>query len=496
MPRLTPYKLYLIGVSILGFTLVGWGIVQLPAYEPKLNFILFLALSAASAFASTSVPVSEKAGITYQIGAAISLAAVPMFGMTAGPMITAVEAFSTWLFKPKHETTWKKSGAQLAFNTGMCTIAIFVAGLVLLLLRKWLGPDTIWGITVPWIPAALVYAEVNLWLLIGILRLQHGPQIHPLEIWREERWATQIDVAVLALGGGVLSFAGQHYNRLGIAIFFLPIALSAYAFRLYVRQMQSHMDNLEQIVQIRTKDLAELNRQKDAFLAVLTHDMMTPLASIQLCAEELQADPTAAAESPHLITVMLRSQKLLFGMVKDILDIEKLQSGGFLSTQKKSCDLAQLFAQVVTIVQPEADGRDIDLSYRLATQPLLIHADPQQLERILLNLIGNAIKYTPSGGVVQIAAEQNADQVVIDVKDTGYGIPNEELPYIFDRFRRVEQLKDKAVGTGLGLAITKALVEEHHGEISVQSEVGQGSVFTLRLPIGNLERTPNGVYRD
>jgi two-component system phosphate regulon sensor histidine kinase PhoR len=255
------------------------------------------------------------------------------------------------------------------------------------------------------------------------------------------------------------------------------------------------MDNLEQIVQTRTKDLAELNRQKDAFLAVLTHDMMTPLASIQLCAEELQADPTAASESPHLITVMLRSQKLLFGMVKDILDIEKLQSGGVLSTQKKPCDLAQLFAHAVAIVQPEADGRDIDLSYALALQPLMIHADPQQMERVLLNLLSNAIKYTPSGGVVRIEADKDAEHVIIDVKDSGYGIPTEELPYIFDRFRRVEQLKDKAVGTGLGLAITKALVEEHNGEISVQSEVGQGSVFTLRLPIGELGQTPNGVYR-
>jgi signal transduction histidine kinase len=482
--RSTLYRVYLIGISLLGMLLTGLGILQLPAYEPRLNFILLVILTGMAAFASTSVPVSDKAGITYQIGTTTGLAAIPVFGLMAGVILTTVDALSIWFFKPKNETTWKKSGAQLAFNNGMCIISMCVSGTVLLLLRSWLGPDSLWGLTLPWLIAAAVYSEVNLWLLIGILRLQHGPQIQPLTIWKEERWATQIDAAVLALGGGVLSYAAANYNWLGVAIFFLPIALSAYAFRLYVGQMQAHMDNLEQIVQARTKDLAELNRQKDAFLAVLTHDMMTPLASIQLCAEELQVDPSAAAENPHLITMMLRSQKMLFRMVRDILDLEKLQSGGFLSTQKAPCDLAQLLTQVVEIVQPEAAVRNIALVTRLTTQPLVIHADRQQMERIFMNLIGNAIKYTPSNGKVEIQAQMNPEHVAIDIKDNGYGIPNEELPFIFERFRRVEQLKDKAVGTGLGLAITQGLVKEHQGIITVQSEVGKGSIFTVRLPVG------------
>lgn len=480
------YQVYLVGVSLVGLCLAGFGVTQFAHYAPQSSLVLLLLLTIVSTFVSTSVSVSDRAGITYQIGSTISLAAVPIFGLTVGPMIAALDNLTLWVIKPKNDTTWKKSGAQLAFNTGMSAVAIYCSGMVLLLLRNWLGPESIWGLTLPWIPAAIVYSEVNLWLLIGILRLQHGPQIQLLVIWREERWSTQIDVAVMALGGGVLSYAVAHYNWLGVAIFFLPIALSAYAFRLYVGQMQAHMNNLEQIVQERTKDLAELNRQKDAFLAVLTHDMMTPLASIQLCAEELQADPTSAAENPNLITLMLRSQQMLFRMVKDILDLEKLQSGGFLSTQKAPFDLAQLVTHVVEIVQPEADVRNIALVTQLAVKPLTVLADRRQMERIFMNLIGNAIKYTPSGGSVRVEARLTSTHVLIDVQDTGYGIPSEELPFIFDRFRRVEQLKDKAVGTGLGLAITQALVKEHNGIITVQSEVGKGSIFTLRLPIGEL----------
>lgn len=113
--------------------------------------------------------------------------------------------------------------------------------------------------------------------------------------------------------------------------------------------MQVHLANLEQIVAERTKDLAELNRQKDAYLAVLTHDMMTPLTSIRLCAEELQADPNSAVDNPSLITFLLRSQQTLFTMVRNILDIEKLQAGGSLSAKKTLCDLAQTLIHIIEI---------------------------------------------------------------------------------------------------------------------------------------------------
>lgn len=485
LQKVTLYRLYLGVVSLLGFCLVGWGVAQLPAYEPLLNFILLFVLAVISPFGATAR--EKNYSITYAIGPAIALAAIPFYGLAAAGVIFAGFNICIWLIKPKDQTTWKKSGVQLAFNNGMHAIAILTAGAPLLLMRDWLGPETVWGQTLPWLPAALIYEEANLWLLIGILRLQHGPRIKPLEVWKTDRWASQISIAVLALGGGFLAFALQRYQWMGILVFYVPIVLSGYAFQLYVRQMQTHMDNLEQIVAERTKDLADLNRQKDAFLAVLTHDMMTPLASIQLCAEELQADPTAAIDNPDLTTVVLRSQKTLFNMVRNILDIERLQTGDSLSAQKTECDLMQLMSHVVSIVQTEADGRAIALTYHPATQPLILYADRYQLERILLNLIANAVKYTPSGGQVCVEAHLAGDQVWIEVRDTGYGIPEEELPYIFDRFRRVERHKDKATGAGLGLAITKALVEEHHGEILVQSELGKGSVFRVRLPVGKVD---------
>ena len=487
-PRML-YLGYLTIVGALGVSLVTWGLAQIPTYEPRLNFLILVLLAAMAAVTTTTSTASGDAGITYTIGPAVGLAAVPFFGIEAAIVVFAVFNLCVWLVKPADRATWKKSWSQLAFNTGMYCIAATVAGWVLLITRNMLGADTILGQTIPWIPAAYIFEELNTWILIGVLRLQNGPSVKPFEIWAEDRWATQIGVLVAALGSMILAYAIQNYDWLGIMIFFVPTLLSAYAFRLYTRQMQAHLDNLENIVSERTRELAErtvelaeLNSQKDSYLAVLTHDMITPLTSIQMYAELIQVEPMVAVENPELVVSMLRSQKTVFELVKNILDIEKLSSGGSLATKKVSCDLGQLVLDMVEIVRAEAEEKMLTLDIQARPDAIQLQADRQQMQRILLNLMANAIKYTQTGGNICIKAHRNAKYAIIDVVDSGYGISEEELPLIFDRFKRVGQMRDKATGTGLGLAITKALVEEHEGELAVASVLGEGSTFTVCLP--------------
>ncbi|MEZ4861845.1 MAG: HAMP domain-containing sensor histidine kinase [Caldilineaceae bacterium] len=482
--RLTTFHLYLFTISLIGLCVLGLGIFHIPDYEPGLTFALLVALAVVAALAPMSAAVLADVGVNYGLGAAVSLAAFPSFGPAAAALLVAIYSFAFWLSRPADRKTWKKSGQQLIFNITMQAIAVYVAGWVFSAFRHWLGPTTQWGQILPWLPGTLVYLEVNIWLLIGVLRLQHGPTVQPLALWREERSTSAIIVPATAVGGGMLGYAVEHYDLMGVLVFFWPILLSAYAFRLYVQQMEAHLANLEQIVDERTKDLADLNQKKDAYLAILTHDMMTPLTSIQLCAEELQADPAAAIDNPDLITFLLRSQHTLFTMVRNILDIEKLQAGGLLSSKKVSCDLTQLLTNVVELLQNEAGEKNVSIQNRSDSRAIFIHADRQQMERILLNLLANAVKYTPQGGTVEVEAMQQDQNVVLHVRDTGYGIPAEDLAHIFDRFWRVAQHQEKATGSGLGLAITKALVEEHGGAIAVASTVGQGSTFTVKLPIG------------
>lgn len=483
LKQFTFYHVYLSIVIAVGLGLLSWSLFQLPTYEPIFNLALLLALTAISTLITSSSAVSRKAGITYQIGSVIVLAAVPSMGLDAAILISTILNLTIWIVKPADETTWKKSWSQLSFNNGMHSIALVGAGSVLILLQNWLGMDTIWGATLPWIAAAVVYEEINLWLLIGILRLQHGTEIKVLEVWREDRWASQIGILVLAIGGGALSFAIQHYDWIGIIIFFFPIFLSAYAFRLYVNQMQEHLDQLEQMVQERTDALAELHNRKDALLAILTHDIITPLTSIQLYAEELKMRPESILANPQLADLMLHSHRTIYGLVRNMLDIEKLQSGQTLSAKKEDVDLPRLIAKTVEIMQPEANRKRLDLTYEAQEECLIMHVDRLQMERILFNLISNAIKYTQLDGTISVKSSRNTNHFVINVSDTGYGIPADETPHIFERYKRVEILKDKATGTGLGLAITKALIEEHEGKIEVQSQVGKGSTFTAMLPL-------------
>jgi len=479
-----PHEYYLGFVSTLGVVVFIWGLLQFPSFSSKTNFFFLLLLAAASHFTATTNPTAtKKSAITYSIDPAIAIAAVPFFGVGAAVLIEAVSALIVWLLKPADKVNWKRSYKQLAFNASMHTLSIFISGWVLLLVRGWLDVDTLMGATVPWLLAAIVNDQVNIWLLIVMLRLQYGSEIKLFAIWKENVWAIPTGILAMSIGGAILAIAMAQFDIIGILVFFLPILLSAIADRSYVRQMQAHMDNLESIVAERTQELADLMKEKDQFLAVLTHDMKTPLTSIGIYGSLLRDFPHLLTEKPHMADTILRSQETLTAMVNNILDLEKLQAGDEIFLDKESIDLVLLLESVLEPLQAQASEKEIDLQYSCQPRPLFVNVDQSQMKRVLQNLVSNAIKYTQKSGRVWVDTKLDNGRVVIAINDDGYGIPAEELPYVFDRYRRVAKHRTLAAGTGLGLAITKAIIEAHGGEIVVASEEGKGSVFTVRLPI-------------
>ena len=481
-----PRNIYLAVISILGFVLVVGGIVQVPTYDPLLLFTLLLLLAVASQITSTSL---VGGSVTVEVSTAVSLAVVSLYGTTAAGLVAASAVTAVAL--PSLRTNWpgwKGAAERIGFNIGMSTIAIVAAGLIFQLTSTALAGTPVLAATLPWLLAAIVHDQVNLWLLIGLLHLQN--KIPPLEIWLEHRWAIPINVLVMSVGGGILAVAVQQFNFLGIAIFFLPVVLSAYSFRLYVSKTRLQMEHLEELVALRTKDLEETNREleqvskdKDAFLAVLTHDMRTPLTSIKGYSSILRDRELAREQQVQIAKIILRSEENLLEIVNNILDIEKLQSGTPILLERTSFDLALLMRTTAESIAALAMEKNITLHQEEVPQPVIITADEKKIERILLNLISNALKYTPEGGTVIIETGMKGRHAFVDVKDNGYGIPEDELPYIFERFRRVKGHQSKAVGTGLGLAIVKSLVEAHDGEISVTSKVDVGSTFTIKLPL-------------
>lgn len=485
--RETLRRIYLVCVSIVGVLILAAAIAQLPTYEDPLIFFLLITLAIAARFVSTLA----SAKIIYEVATAISIAAVPIFGPLGAATVAITSFAGHWLIYNRTGLPgWRQSLEQLGFNSGMYGLTMLLAGITFSTVLGWFDPSAPLLVIYlfAWLVAAVVADQINLWVLAVMVYLQHN--VSPREMWWENRWAMPINVLVTAAGGGALAFAIQELGLLGMFVFFLPVFLSAYSFRIYVNSTKEQMDKLEDLVTLRTTDLteanmklADLHKDKDAFLAVLTHDMRTPLTSILGYAGLLKDRSLSDEEKVHISSVIVRNGKALLEIVNNILEIEQLQSGTPILLEREHFDLGQLAKSVAESLEAQAVEKAIRLECHIASEPIYVYADRRKLQRVVQNLVSNAVKYTPKKGCVALDVSVNGQLAQVNVNDTGYGIPAEELPHIFERFRRVRQHKDKAVGTGLGLAIVKSLVEAHDGEITVTSDEGIGSTFTIKLPV-------------
>jgi two-component system phosphate regulon sensor histidine kinase PhoR len=225
--------------------------------------------------------------------------------------------------------------------------------------------------------------------------------------------------------------------------------------------------------------LAETRRD---FVANVSHELKTPLAAIHGYAETLRdgalADPATATRFTERI---LDSSRRLQALLEDLLTLSRLESPAG-QRERQEVDLGEAARHAIETLTPAAAERGVDLELRDGSPPPL-PGDPDALERLLLNLVDNALKYNRPGGRVTVAVARRGDEAVLEVADTGIGIPSEVLPRIFERFYRVDKGRSRAEGgTGLGLAIAKHVAQAHGGRIEVESEPGRGSTFTVRLP--------------
>lgn len=477
-----PYFIYLLAITAAGMALVIAGLSQIPAIPAKVSLLLLICLAVLADIFATSVIISDKS-IAIEVGTAVSMALIPLFGPEIAAVSAAACSLGIWLIFPSTNNPTKRNWEQLCFNAGMLSITMYIAGVIFVNLQTLLSQHVFLGQTVPWLAAAVAYDQINFWLLMGIIRLKQGRAIKPFALWSENLWVLPINIIILSVGGGTLAFAATKLGLLGIVVFFLPIVLSAYAFRLYVNHMQAHLNNLEQIVKERTAALEQAMDEKDAFLAVLTHDMKSPLTSIHLYGTMIKEYPHILEKKPHMIDTVLQSQEALVEIVNNILDLEKLRTGGEMPIEKEVFEFSSIASNVCHVVRAQAETKHIQLQLVGDDTQTIVLADRSHMERILHNLLTNAIKYTPPQGKVTVALSCHESELCVQVKDSGYGIPAEDLPHVFDRFHRVSAHKKVAAGTGLGLAITKALVEAHGGSIEVASEEGKGSLFTVYLPI-------------
>ena len=224
----------------------------------------------------------------------------------------------------------------------------------------------------------------------------------------------------------------------------------------------------------------QLDQMKADFLAMVTHDMKNPVSIIVGYAEMLLNDSGARSECREMLVSIDSSARGLLHLIMNFLDLSKIEAGA-LRLQRTAICINDVLRQVVRYQRPLAHAKQIEVIEDLAPVPAL-HVDRSQMDRVFVNLIGNAIKFTPVSGRVAVRTAQRNGTVEVRISDTGPGIPSEQVPQLFAKYQRLSPAT-QIEGTGLGLFIAKSMIDAHGGRVRVESAPGHGATFIVSLPV-------------
>jgi signal transduction histidine kinase len=293
---------------------------------------------------------------------------------------------------------------------------------------------------------------------------------------------------------GVVSFAGYPLKvegrLLGVMAIFGKSALSEYTLELLEDAAELIAQGLarkllEEELKRQNEQLLALDQMKSVFVSSVSHELRTPLTAILGFSEFLEDElggpltPSQADFVSHIQQNTRRLQRL----VDDLLDFARLESGHF-RLNRRPGELGAIVRAVASGMRPLLDARHLRLELAIPPDEAPIEMDAARIEQVLVNLLGNAIKFTPEDGTIRVTVAQEDDHVRVSVQDSGIGVSPEELPRLFDRFYQADaSLTRTQGGTGLGLSIAKALIEAHGGRIGAESTPGTGSTFWFELPM-------------
>ncbi len=316
----------------------------------------------------------------------------------------------------------------------------------------------------------------------------------------EERYWSPVNSPVLGPTGEVLNII----HRVEDVTKFIRLKHQELAQEKITEELRTHAGQMEVEIYQRAAEVQEANRRleatnqellrakeeaergsrfKDQFLSTMSHELRTPLNAV-LGFSDLLADESYGPlndRQRRYVEHIHTGGKHLLTLISDILDLSKIEAGRMELTNE-SLRVEAIFGEVLSVMRPLADKKSQSLSKN--SQPgFVVRADSVRFKQVLMNLLGNAIKFTPKGGSIELGAHLAGGRVRVEVRDNGPGIPPTEQQRIFEAFYRLREFGKKTEGTGLGLAITHRLVELHGGELTLDSEVGKGSCFYFSLPV-------------
>lgn len=231
-------------------------------------------------------------------------------------------------------------------------------------------------------------------------------------------------------------------------------------------------------------ELKKLEQMRKDFVANVSHELKTPITSIKGFSETLLDGAMNDQQlTERFLKIILQESERLESLIQDLLELSRVEKEGF-KLNWQNVSINKILEEVIVMLDSKASNKTIAFDVDLGSE-VIVPGDPYRIKQIFINIITNAVAYTPHGGKVIVEMKNNEKEVTLYVRDTGIGIAQEELPRIFERFYRVDKARSRnSGGTGLGLAIVKHLVEAHHGRIDVKSEQGKGTEFSITLKKG------------
>ncbi len=257
-------------------------------------------------------------------------------------------------------------------------------------------------------------------------------------------------------------------------LFFEPSTRTRLSFELAEKRLREANENLK-----------EYNQLKDGFVSTASHELRTPLsiimAAIRLMLDEIPGE--IVEKQRDVLDMAMKNTQGLSKIVDSLLSIAKIESGK-LDLQKTVVNICELIKDTVSNCKALAQEKSLSLDCEVPEQSINICLDPDGIKEVLMNLISNSIKFTSEGGWIKVTCTERDGEVLVSVRDSGVGIAEEDIPKLFDKFTQFGRKAGPGEkGTGLGLAIVKKLIEMHGGKIDVESEVNQGTTFTIALPL-------------
>ena len=296
-----------------------------------------------------------------------------------------------------------------------------------------------------------------------------------LKPWYKEPGFLGITIAGIIIILLLIRVAIQHHEK-----------INKYAHQLALSNEDLNLMNAE--LQEANAQLLELDRMKSAFISQASHDLRTPLTAIKSSMDNILRGVGGKPNEKHhnLIHRSLRSVERLTHLIDDVLDINRIESGRMV-LEKNDVHFESIVKNVIHEYQPATEQKKLAIKTSGLNESYPINVDVGKMERVVGELIGNAIKYTPEKGCVDVNLKKEDNQVVLTVRDSGIGMTKEECDKIWERFYRTKASQKFAKGSGLGLSIAKELVEMHEGTLSLVSAINEGSTFSLTLPIKEKE---------